>query len=70
MHVDGGRSIEYVMEHYGLNRAQVHAALTYYYENQAVLDAEYERAWAESRAIKSDDFMAAIKARRDIHSSE
>ena len=63
MHVNGDRPIEYVMEHYGLTRAQVHAALAYYYENQTTLDAEYERSWAESEAVKSDNFMAEIKSR-------
>lgn len=65
MHVDGGRSIEYVMEHYGLTRAQVHAVLAYFYENQEVLDAEYDRAWDESQAIKSADFEEELKARRE-----
>lgn len=36
------RSIEEVMEHYHLSAAEVHAALTFYYNNQAQLDAEYE----------------------------
>lgn len=64
MHVNGERSITYVMEHYGLSRAQVHAALAYYYENQEILDAEYKRSWDESEAVKSSDFMSEIEARR------
>lgn len=65
MHVDGSRSIDYVMDHYGLTRAQVHAALAYYYENQATLDAVYEQSWNESRGTRSDDLMAAIRARQE-----
>ena len=63
MHVDGGRDVEYVMEHYGLTRAQVHAALTYYFENQQALDDAYEKSWAESKALKSADLRAQIEAR-------
>ena len=64
MHINGGRTIEEIMTHYDLPRAQVHAALAYYYENQAELDAAYEKSWTQSRAVKSDDFMAEIDARR------
>ena len=70
MHVNGERDIDYVMEHYGLTRAQVHAALAYYYENQTVLDEDYARSWAESRAIKSADLQAQIEARRNTAYSE
>jgi uncharacterized protein (DUF433 family) len=63
MHVNGERDIEYVMEHYGLTRAEVHAALTYYYENQQALDEAYEKSWAESKAVKSSDLRARIEAR-------
>jgi hypothetical protein len=52
------------MEHYGLTRAQVHAALAYYYENQETLDAAYQQSWSESKAVKSADFRAEIEARR------
>lgn len=65
MHVNGGRSIEYVMQHYHLTRAQVHAALVYFYENQQALDAAYQQSWSESQAVKSDDFMAEIESRQD-----
>ncbi len=56
MHASGNASIEEVMEHYGLSRAQVHAALAYYFENQAMLDELYEKSWAESKGIKSTEF--------------
>ncbi|MBI4908553.1 MAG: DUF433 domain-containing protein [Acidobacteria bacterium] len=35
-------------QHPHLSLTQIHAALTYYYENQAVLDAEIERSVTES----------------------
>ncbi len=68
MHVNGERSIAYVMDHYGLTRSEVYAALAYYYENQGTLDEAYERAWRESKAVKSADFEAEIRTRQ--HSCE
>ena len=64
MHTSGDAPIDYVMEHYGLTRAQVHAALAYYYENQQALDEAYDRSWAESRAIKSTELRAEIEMRQ------
>lgn len=64
MHVNGGRPMADVMEHYGLTRAEVHAALAYYYENREALDDDYERSWSESRAIKAEDLRKEIEARR------
>lgn len=63
MHVNGKRDVDYVMEHYGLTRAQVHAALTYYYDNQQVLDEADDQFWADSKGIKAADFRARIEAR-------
>jgi uncharacterized protein (DUF433 family) len=65
-HVNGGDSIEEVMEHYGLTHAEVYAALTYYYENQTVLDAEMERFWAEANASGQtiENLRTMIEARR------
>ncbi|MEQ8672097.1 MAG: DUF433 domain-containing protein [Aggregatilineales bacterium] len=63
MYVNGKASIEEVMAQYGLSRAQVHAALAYYFENQAVLDALYEKSWAESKGIKSAEFKKQILSR-------
>ena len=65
MVVNGKRDISYVMEHYGLTRAQVHAALTYYYENQLALDEAYDQSWASEGARKSSDFEAEIRARME-----
>ena len=47
MYVDGDYTIEAVMTHYGLTAAEVHGAIAYYYDNQAALDAVYERILAE-----------------------
>lgn len=68
MHVNGERDIEYVMEHYGLTRAQVHAALSYFYDNQETLDAAYEQSYAEGRrrgSIDAEELEARIRARME-----
>jgi uncharacterized protein (DUF433 family) len=65
-YVNGGDPVEKVMEHYGLSRAEVHAALAYFYENQETLDLEYQEAWEESRrhgAKTHAERVAEIEAR-------
>lgn len=37
-----------------LSLAQIHAALAYYYDNQAVLEAEIERRWEEADALAKE----------------
>jgi uncharacterized protein (DUF433 family) len=67
MHVNGGATIEEVMEHYNLSRAEVYAALTYFYDNQEVLDARYAEALEIGRqagARDSAEFRAEIETRR------
>jgi uncharacterized protein (DUF433 family) len=66
MHVNGGASIEDVMAHYGLNRAEVHAALTYFYDNQQALDTRYAESLAigkQAGAKESTAFRADIERR-------
>jgi uncharacterized protein (DUF433 family) len=55
-----GQSVQSIMDHYQLSAAQVHAAIAYYYDNQAELDAEYERTVTAYRdqALTLDDFRA------------
>jgi len=65
MHTGGNASIEEVMEHYDLTRAQVHAVLAYYDENQAELDAAYEEAWNDPRLVKSSDLRERIRNRQN-----
>ena len=44
-------------QHSGLSLAQIHAALSYYYDNQQALDAyiEQQRKWVESLAAQAGD---------------
>lgn len=64
MHVDGKASVEAVMEHYGLSRAQVYGALAYYYENQTLLDEAYEKSWTESKGINTKEWRRIIEERQ------
>lgn len=65
MYVDGTHSIEEVAAHYGLTVGEVHAALAYYYDNQAELDAQYKRVLTEIRenAMTLEKFKAKIAAK-------
>lgn len=67
MYVDGDYSIEQVMEHYGLSAAEVHAALTYYYDNQPALDAAHQKALDEihANAMNLDTFKAYLASKDD-----
>lgn len=67
MYVDGESTVEQVMAHYGLTAAEVHAAITYYYDNQTELDAEYEDVLSEIRknAMTVDKLKAKIAARNN-----
>jgi uncharacterized protein (DUF433 family) len=66
MVVDGDYPIEDVMAHYGLTASEVHAALTYYYDNQPELDAAHERLLAEiqANATTLEKFKGKLKAKR------
>lgn len=69
MHVAGKESIEAVMAHYQLTRAEVHAALAYYYDNRALLDAAYEQALEQGLqqgAVWADEYRAEIEARMKV----
>jgi uncharacterized protein (DUF433 family) len=50
MAVDGDATIQQTMDHYGLSEAEVHAALTYYYDNRPELDQAHDAILAEIRA--------------------
>jgi hypothetical protein len=60
--VDGDHSIESVLAHYGLTTAELHAAIAYYYDNQAKLDSAHERTLAEIR----ENAMTLEKIKRKI----
>lgn len=54
------QSISAVMDHYDLTAAEVHSAIAFYLDNQAVFDAEYEDTVSKhaSEALTLDSFKA------------
>lgn len=60
-------SIEDVMEQYDISAADVHAAIAYYYDNQAALDSHHAEvlAWLEANALTLDKLRAKIATRQN-----
>jgi uncharacterized protein (DUF433 family) len=67
MYIGTDYSIEDVMDHYNLSAAEVHAALAYYYDNRAALDAQHNEAvaWAKANAMTLEKTRAEIASRRE-----
>ncbi len=66
LHVTGGASIEEVMEQYNLSRAQVYAALAYYYDNEETIK-QFLRdvdTYVEENIISSEDRRKEIRSRQ------
>jgi uncharacterized protein (DUF433 family) len=66
MYVDGDYTIAEVMEHYNLSAAEVHAALTYYYDNREALDTAHHQKLEEIHAhsIDAQSHLATLRARQ------
>ncbi len=62
MYVWENQPIDQVMNHYELSASEVHSAIAYYYDNQELLDAEYEQAVA----MAEDNVMTLDKLKRKI----
>jgi uncharacterized protein (DUF433 family) len=52
--VHGSSPEEMHFQYPHLSLAQIHAALAYYYDNQATLEAEIERRWEEADALAKE----------------
>jgi len=65
LYVDGEASIEDVMAHYGLTASEVHAAISYYFDNRAELDSAHQKVLAEihENAMTIEKFKTKIVAR-------
>jgi uncharacterized protein (DUF433 family) len=50
----GTATIDWILENFNLTRAQVHAALSYYYAHQVEIDAEIEATNADVRQRATD----------------
>jgi uncharacterized protein (DUF433 family) len=48
----GWSAEEIRIQHPHLSMAQIHAALCYYYDHQAAMEAEIEREWREAEALR------------------
>jgi len=66
MVVKAGATIEETMEEYELTRAEVHAALTYYYDNEEAIEESFRSAENYARRVgtAADEHVETIKARR------
>lgn len=66
MHLRGGAPIEDVMEQYDLTEAEIYAALTYYYDNKAAYDHQYEedQVLLKQIGIPAKEHIAQIRARQ------
>lgn len=47
-----GRSVDEIVSNYDLTHAQVHAALAYYYDHRAEIDAQEAQDLAEAEALQ------------------
>jgi uncharacterized protein (DUF433 family) len=72
MIVKAGASIDEAMEHYGLTRAEIHAALAYYFDNQRAVEQSFRDAEAYARdiGISADDLVQELRARGQIKSND
>ena len=66
MYVGTDYTVADVMEHYDLSAAEVHAAIAFYYDHRAELDARHTEAiqWAEENALTLEKFKAKIAVRK------
>ena len=75
--VHGSSPEELHFQYPHLSLAQIHAALTYYYDNQTALDAEIERRWREADELAQkisalplrQKLLALKEARTNVRSS-
>jgi uncharacterized protein (DUF433 family) len=65
-HLVAGETIDEIAGHYGITRADVHAALTYYYDNQEAFDeiARANEALLKEHGVKAEEHIAQIRARQ------
>ncbi|MCK6581390.1 MAG: DUF433 domain-containing protein [Anaerolineae bacterium] len=64
-HLTGGETPPAIADHYGIDLADVHGALAYYYDNKAALDAEIARdeALIQQVGVSGADLKAKIRQR-------
>ncbi len=64
-HLLGGESVQAIAAHYEIDLANVYAALAYYYDNKAEIDAEISRdeALIQQVGVSGADLKAKIRQR-------
>lgn len=72
LHIMEKATVEEVAEQYDLSPAEVYSAIAFYYDNQTVLDAEYEKSLELAREIGTSftEFKEKIESRRNRHHFE
>jgi hypothetical protein len=65
MVVKAGVSVEETMKQYELTRAEVHAALAYYYDNQEAIEQSFREAetFVREVGITADDLINRMRTR-------
>lgn len=70
LHIMEQMSVQDVAEQYNLSTAEVYSAIAFYYDNQEMLDSEYETSLdlAQELGTSFDEFKAKIESRQNNHS--
>ncbi|MBC8099412.1 MAG: DUF433 domain-containing protein [Armatimonadetes bacterium] len=73
LYLKGDTPMAWIVENYDITPSQVHAAVSYYYDHQAELDAYIHEgdAWAQAVGLTYEQVIARIEARQategDLH---
>jgi uncharacterized protein (DUF433 family) len=72
MVVREGATIEETMAYHKLTRAEVHAALAYYYDNQEAIDQSHDEAeeYLQKVGISADDLIEKMRSRQQNKENE
>jgi uncharacterized protein (DUF433 family) len=64
-HIFANEPLTSIAEHYGLDMADVHAAMAYYYDNKEAMDADFERMEALTKqfGVSGAELEAKIRQR-------
>jgi uncharacterized protein (DUF433 family) len=62
----GHATVEMAMEQYNLSASEIYAALSYYYDNQAAFDAQYEQdqALLNTLAMPTDKHIGRLQNKK------
>ncbi len=71
-HLIAGETLAEIAEHYGITLSDVHAAMSYYYDNQAEFERQYREIEAQLEAAKRDsaERLARLRTRAALQEHE